>query len=103
MKTINKRAHAVFAVLVAPALGMGSEPRDKSTKTDTGGTTAKIQRNYATVNGLNMYYEIHGTGRPLVLLHGGLTTIDSSFEKVLPPLAKTRQVIAIEQQGHRSA
>ena len=47
-----------------------------------------------------MYHEIHGTGRPLVLLHGGLTTIDSSFEKVLPSLAKTRQVIAIEQQGH---
>jgi len=55
---------------------------------------------YASVNGLNMYYEIHGTGRPLVLLHGALTTIDTSFGKVLPSLAKTRQVIAIEQQAH---
>jgi pimeloyl-ACP methyl ester carboxylesterase len=55
---------------------------------------------YASVNGLNMYYEIHGAGQPLVLLHGSLTTIDASFGKVLPSLAKTRQVIAIEQQGH---
>ncbi len=55
---------------------------------------------YASVNGLNMYYEIHGTGRPLVLLHGALSAIDTSFGKVLPSLAKTWQVIAIEQQAH---
>lgn len=55
---------------------------------------------YASVNGLNMYYEIHGAGRPLVLLHGSLTTIDTSFGKVLPALAKTRQVVAVEQQAH---
>lgn len=55
---------------------------------------------YASVNGLNMYYEIHGTGSPLVLLHGALTTIDTSFGKILPSLAKTRQVIAVEQQAH---
>src|ERR687891_743880 len=57
-------------------------------------------RGYASVNGLKMYYEIHGTGKPLVLLHGALTTIDTSFGKVLPSLAKSRQVIAVEQQGH---
>jgi pimeloyl-ACP methyl ester carboxylesterase len=57
---------------------------------------------YASVNGLNMYYEVHGTGRgtPLVLLHGALTTIDGSFGGVLPSFAETRQVIAMEQQGH---
>ena len=56
---------------------------------------------YADVNGLKMYYEIHGTGgTPLILLHGVLTTIDSSFGHVLPSLAKSRQVIAIELQGH---
>jgi pimeloyl-ACP methyl ester carboxylesterase len=55
---------------------------------------------YAPVNGLQMYYEIHGTGRPLVLLHGALTTVDTSFGKLLPELAKTRQVIAVEQQAH---
>ena len=55
---------------------------------------------YAQVNGLNMYYEIHGTGRPLVLLHGNLSTIDVDFGRIIPALAKTRQVIAVEQQAH---
>src|SRR6476660_7530608 len=55
---------------------------------------------YAPVNGLKIYYEIHGTGRPLVLLHGGGSTIETSFGELLPLLAKTRQVIAFEQQGH---
>src|ERR671917_1448476 len=55
--------------------------------------------NYAEVNGLNMYYEIHGTGQPLVVLHGAYMTIDAMGE-VVPELAKTRQVIAVELQGH---
>ena len=55
--------------------------------------------NYAQVNGLNMYYEIHGTGQPLVLLHGAYMTIDAMGE-VVPALAGTRQVIAVELQGH---
>ena len=55
---------------------------------------------YAPVNGLQLYYEIHGSGRPLVLLHGGLLTIDLSFGPFLEPLAAGRQVIAVELQGH---
>ena len=58
---------------------------------------------YAPVNGLRMYYEVHGdqeTGRPLVLLHGGLQTIDLAFGEVLPGLAAGRRVIATELQGH---
>ena len=55
---------------------------------------------YASVNGLQLYYEIHGRGRPLVLLHGGLLTIDLNFGPLLEPLAATRQVIALELQGH---
>jgi len=55
---------------------------------------------YATVNGLNMYYETHGSGRPLVLLHGGGSTIESTFGRILPDLARTRQVIAVELQAH---
>ena len=53
---------------------------------------------YASVNGLEMYYEVHGVGQPLVLLHGALSAIGTSFGKVLPSLAETRQVIA---RGHR--
>ncbi|HEY6312893.1 MAG TPA: alpha/beta hydrolase [Streptosporangiaceae bacterium] len=55
---------------------------------------------YAPVNGLQLYYEIRGSGRPLVLLHGGLLTIDLTFGPLLEPLAASRQVIAVELQGH---
>ncbi|PWI15162.1 alpha/beta hydrolase [Streptomyces sp. Act143] len=62
---------------------------------------------YAKVNGLEMYYEVHGTAldapdarRPLVLLHGGVTTIGLSFGAVLPALSADRPVIAPELQGH---
>ena len=55
---------------------------------------------YAPVNGLQLYYETRGSGRPLVLLHGGLMTIDLNFGPLLEPLAAGRQVIAVELQGH---
>jgi len=55
---------------------------------------------YASVNGLEMYYEVHGEGHPLVLLHGAFSAIGTSFGKALPELAKSRQVIAFELQGH---
>ncbi len=55
---------------------------------------------YASVNGLQLYYEVHGSGRPIVLLHGGLLTIDLTFGSLLKPLAANRQVIAVELQGH---
>ena len=57
---------------------------------------------YAFVNGLKMYYEVRGPqrGTPIVFLHGAFSNIESDFGKVLPTIAKTRQVIALEQQGH---
>jgi pimeloyl-ACP methyl ester carboxylesterase len=55
---------------------------------------------YVPVNGLDMYYEIHGDGSPLALFHGAMGTIDSCFANLLPALAATRKVIAIELQGH---
>jgi len=63
-----------------------------------------FQSGYAPVNDLKIYYEVHGSDThgnpPLVLLHGGGSTIETSFGKILPALAKDRQVIALEQQGH---
>ena len=59
-----------------------------------------MQGSYVSVNGLSMYYEIHGEGQPLVLLHGAFSAIGTSFGKILPGLAKTRQVVAFELQGH---
>jgi pimeloyl-ACP methyl ester carboxylesterase len=51
-------------------------------------------------NGVDYYYEIHGSGEPLLLLHGGLGSIDMFGSNVLPTLAKTRQVIAVDLHGH---
>ena len=58
------------------------------------------RRGYLPVNGLDMYYEIHGDGSPLVLFHGAMGTIDSCFADLLPALAATRRVVAVELQGH---
>src|SRR4030095_6465101 len=55
---------------------------------------------YAPVNGLNMYYEIHGEGKPLVLIHGGGSTIQSNWSRILPMLAENYEVIAVELQAH---
>jgi pimeloyl-ACP methyl ester carboxylesterase len=76
-------AAAVGVCLAAPAVAFAQDDRS----------------GYASVNGLEMYYEIHGAGRPLVLLHGALMTIEG-FKELLPSLAVTRQVIAVEQQAH---
>lgn len=55
---------------------------------------------YVKVNGINMYYEIYGDGAPLVLVHGGGSTIQTNFEKIIPSLAKSRKIIAMELQAH---
>ena len=55
---------------------------------------------YASVNGLQMYYEAHGNGPPLVLLHGGALTVGLTFGTMIPVLADSHQVIAVEMQGH---
>lgn len=55
---------------------------------------------YADINGIKMYYEIHGEGKALVLIHGGGSTIESNWSVVLPLFAKHYKVIAVELQNH---
>src|SRR5262245_57945222 len=55
---------------------------------------------YAPVNGLKMYYEVHGSGDPVVLLHGAFMAISGDWTGWIVELSKTRKVIAIEMQGH---
>ena len=62
-------------------------------------TQAKAKGAYAEANGVRYYYEIHGKGEPLLLLHGGLGSIDM-FGPALPALAKSRRVIAVDLHGH---
>jgi pimeloyl-ACP methyl ester carboxylesterase len=90
MKILNLPALAVLAA----ALIAGCEARAQPAR--QGDETSKDAKGkYATVNGLKMYYEVHGTGKPLVLLHGAF-----GWATVHPTLAKDRQVIAVELQGH---
>src|SRR5713226_6421318 len=55
---------------------------------------------YAPVNGVKMYYEVHGNGEPVVLLHGSFMTITNNWPQWIGELSKTRKVIAVEMQGH---
>ncbi len=67
-------------------------------------TTASAQQKpttgYAPVNGLKMYFEVHGAGEPVVLLHGAFMAITNNWDGWIGELAKTRKVIAVEMQGH---
>jgi hypothetical protein len=62
--------------------------KDKSMPAESEVNQIKKDSGYALVNGLKMYYEIHGEGAPLVLIHGGGSTIQTSFGKILPLLAQ---------------
>lgn len=88
---------AMLALAACTSQGTGARPADA-----TGIQPALIDSGHAPVNGISMYYEVHGspTGVPLVLLHGGGSTIDVTFGRMLPLLARTRRVIAVEEQGH---
>ena len=64
-------------------------------------TDKAVKADYVSVNGLKMYYEIHGEGsQPLVLIHGAFSAIGTSFGRLLPGLARHRLVVALEMQGH---
>ena len=93
------RGTARAAVVVGAVLAFGS-----GLATAASPDAPAVQKGYAPVNGLQIYYEIHGRSDsqklPLVLLHGGDPTIETSFSRTLPLLARTRLVIAFEQQGH---
>lgn len=95
------RTHTPIALLLAVALlgaaGAGrAEPGDEPMQ-ETHPTPAKS--GHVEANGLDYYYEIHGEGEPLLLLHGGLGTVDM-FDPVLPTLAEGRRVIAVDLHGH---
>jgi pimeloyl-ACP methyl ester carboxylesterase len=78
---------AAIAILLSVVL-----PSSAQTKPTTSG--------YAPVNGIKVYYETFGEGRPIILLHGAFMTIDMNWGELIPQLSKTHKVIAIEMQGH---
>lgn len=88
--------------LILSLLFVVSCTNSKDTSMPVNSEAKQIQQDsgYAPVNGLKMYYEIHGEGTPLVLIHGGGSTIQTSFSKILPLLAQHYKVIAVELQAH---
>jgi pimeloyl-ACP methyl ester carboxylesterase len=105
-RTAGRSQQIVTTLALAGALALAARSEAQTqAQTQTAGPWGggagkhKPEGRYADVNGVHLYYEIHGTGRPLVLLHGGLGAIEM-FGPNLPALAKGRQVIAVDLQGH---
>ncbi|RZK74482.1 MAG: alpha/beta hydrolase [Pedobacter sp.] len=94
----------IYAILSAVILSScrqanQSEQNAKQTMTNRVNNAA-IQNGYSEVNGIKMYYEIYGEGKPLILIHGGGSTIQSNFGQIIQMLAEDRKVIAMELQAH---
>jgi pimeloyl-ACP methyl ester carboxylesterase len=107
----NSKTSVWIAVVVAVSmvLGMAScQPQEKENqKTSTESKDSvdsqsikPAQSGYADVNGLKMYYEVHGEGKPVVLLHGSYMSIPLNWSHIIPLLAKDRKVIVAEMQAH---
>ena len=91
-------SHKMAAVLIAAIFAAPANAGAQAI--GTGGSSGeKTEGHYADVNGISLYYEIHGKGRPLILLHGGLGALEM-FGPNLTALAQNHQVIAVDLQGH---
>jgi pimeloyl-ACP methyl ester carboxylesterase len=86
------------ALMLATALAVAAATNNVDAQKTTMPSPPKT--GHVQANGIDYYYEIHGSGEPLLLLHGGLGSIDMFRSLLLPALAKTRQVIAVDLQGH---
>ena len=110
MKLVKISASYFAVIFSVVLLGCGQEgntEKNNITKINDTMQTSQDKQNvssfesgYAEVNGIKMYYEIHGAGKPLVLIHGGGSTIQTTFGRILPVLAKSHKVIAVELQAH---
>ncbi|OCA73399.1 alpha/beta fold hydrolase [Chryseobacterium arthrosphaerae] len=90
MKNLFK-SYTLFIAAVLILLTVSQMNAQKIKPSDSG---------YAPVNGIKVYYEVYGEGRPVILLHGAFMTIDTNWGELIPELSKNRKVIAVELQGH---
>jgi pimeloyl-ACP methyl ester carboxylesterase len=86
----NNHLKSILLIVIIMLLSPGA--KGQQMKPSTSG--------YAPVNGIKVYYEVYGEGKPLVLLHGAFYTIEMNWGQLIPELSKTRKVIALELQGH---
>lgn len=92
---VNKIYAAFFVMILA-----GCAHEAKQSVAPAANALQPARSGYLPVNGIKMYYEIYGAGKPLVLLHGGGSSIHVSFGKGIQELAKHHMVIAVDEQGH---
>ncbi len=91
----------VFFILVFVQCKVNSNlSKMNSVNDNTSVSIQPLKQAYADVNGIKMYYEIYGAGKPLVMIHGGGSTIQTSFGRIIPHLSENRQLICVELQAH---
>src|SRR5262249_49486537 len=98
MKAIIVVATLFTGLLLALVANHVTGDESRATK-ESGPAPPPIRTGYAPVNGINLYYEVYGSGEPLLLLHGGLASTES-WNAILPQLAAGRQVFAVDLQAH---
>jgi pimeloyl-ACP methyl ester carboxylesterase len=102
MKTRIRTSIWIAALAVAMAACQSNE-RNRGEASETIATNQKIdpsESGYADVNGLRMYYEVYGSGKPIVLIHGSYMNIPLNWAHIIPMLAKDRKVVVAEMQAH---
>ena len=92
MKSFLKTHNPFRAILLIAIMFIAASSNGQQIKPSNSG--------YAPVNGIKVYYEVYGEGKPIILLHGAFYTINMNWGQLIPELSKTRKVIAIEMQGH---
>jgi len=92
MKNSLKTCNPLTSMLLIAIMFVASRSNGQPIKPSNSG--------YAPVNGIKVYYEVYGEGRPIILIHGAFFTIDMNWSQLIPELSKTRKVIAVELQGH---
>jgi pimeloyl-ACP methyl ester carboxylesterase len=104
---MNKHVITSLSVAIIMAVIASCQPRTENgakapaeTKDSTSQRIKPADTGYVDVNGLKMYYEVYGQGKPIVLLHGSYMNIPLNWSQVIPVLAKNRKVIVAEMQGH---
>jgi pimeloyl-ACP methyl ester carboxylesterase len=95
-----KQAIIYFALIILTLISCNDKTEKLNSMEATRSDSLNFKSGYSDVNGLKMYYEIYGQGKPLFLIHGGGSTIQTNYEKIIPLLAKNRKVIAVELQAH---
>lgn len=104
---MHNQVQSGLLIILLLAIMTSCQPEKKENKettelkdSDMSQTIKPADSGYASVNGLNMYYEVYGNGKPLVLIHGSYMSIPLNWAHIIPLLAKERKVIVAEMQGH---